>query len=290
MRSAKLVFVRLGHLGLMVLAYLLAAALAGQVFAWFVAEKTAVSDYALAGLLDTLLVFGFYFVASHKLSPWLNSSEGASEKAPVEDRAAIAKSPPQLVFNGGDILKSAATALLILGIPTALLFALGYYSIAQVQTWQLLPLACIALFVQGLSAEVLFRGILFQHLLLWMGPFKATVLLSCVYAGLNMLLDGVHLQVFLTQGLFCSYLCLLYLRTRSLWVTGTFHGIWLCVSFFPGVLDEHWREAAPWVTEVQGSIWLSGGGWGAEASLLTLLILMAASMDCYRKILRPSSA
>lgn len=178
---------------------------------------------------------------------------------------------------------------MLLGVPTILLFAFDFYTISSVQysikslqTWNLVALIMLALMFQGFSTEVLFRGIIFRNLIAWLGPLKATIGFCCVYASLNLLLDGVHLQVFVTHGLFSCILCLIYLMTKNIVVTGVFHGVWLIIAFLPGVLDEHWRDGAPWITEVSGHILLSGGPLGAEASIFCLLLLIAANVYYFR--------
>ena len=56
----------------------------------------------------------------------------------------------------------------------------------------------------------------------------------------------------------------------------------MCIFSVRSVLNEHWRDAAPVITEVNGHFWLSGGHWGAEASLYCLLTLVLVKIYLYK--------
>ncbi|MFT5048418.1 MAG: hypothetical protein ACI8UP_005421, partial [Porticoccaceae bacterium] len=161
-----------------------------------------------------------------------------------------------------------------------MLFLLGQYKVIEIRAWTFLPYAIVALFLQGIASEVLFRGIFFPNIVSWLGKNIAVLLLCTVYASLNLLIDGGHLQVFVGHWLFFCMLSLLYLKTENLWVTGALHGTWLVVAFMPGVVDEHWRDGALIITKVQGARWLTGGQWGAELSIFCIAIMAAASVFC----------
>lgn len=258
---SKLIFSRLGQFILILASYVLALLLAGRVSAVFIAEKTSAWEYALTGTLDAMIVLTLYYLTSGFI---------------------LRKSVTESKIPGGQLVKCTGAAILMLGVPIGLLFLSGFYTVSHFQSWHNVPFVFLALFVQGLSSEVLFRGIIFHHFSLWIGPLKAILVFSVIYAGLNMMLDGASIQVFITHGLFSSFLCLVYLRTKNLWVTGTFHGMWLFMSFLAGVLDEHWRVDAPWITKADGNILISGGQLGPEASLFSLLILLMVNVYFFK--------
>lgn len=269
--KAKRILNESGNFAVMLGSYILAVFTAGQIISLFITEKVSIADFAIAGFLDLLFVLILFVIARRFILkqdvPEFNISSGQF----------------------GQIARVAMLPLLLLGVPTALLFVFDFYTISGVQhsilsfqTWNLVVLTMAALLFQGISSEVLFRGIIFHNLVAWFGPLKATIGFCCVYAALNLLLDGAHLQVFITHGLFSCLLCLIYLNTKNFLATGLFQGVWLITAFLPGVLDEHWREGAPWITEVSGNPLLSGGLLGAEASIFCLLLLVTANVYYFR--------
>jgi membrane protease YdiL (CAAX protease family) len=228
------------------LGYLAAVIMASQLFSLLQPEEKSLSDYAMSSTLDLILVVSSYWFIVHRL-----------ENRPVRE----------LYFNFKPFIYALLAAALILGLPTLILFFIDAYKVIEELSWAELPYVVAALFLQGIAAEVLFRGILYRNIASWKGQSIAVLAVCTVYASLNLLLDGFHIQVFIGQWLFCCILSLIYIQTGNLWVTGSFHGAWLIISFLPGVLDEHGREGAVILTQVEGEIWITGGQWGAELSI-----------------------
>ena len=263
----KSVFAKLGQLFLLLLVYVLALVIAGKIFEFLLGDKSSLHLYAAAGILDAFVIIVAY----------------ASIKKYVLSEEII-----ELKFSASRCLKYATIPVLLLGVSTVFLLVTGFYTIESTRSWQLVPFAFIALFMQGISSEVLFRGIIFNYFLRWFGSNFAILLFCSLYTTLNMFLDGFNLQVFATHWLFCCFLCLLFVRTNNIWLTGVFHGMWLFASFLPGVIDEHWREGAPWITNVVDNSVISGGSLGAEASLISLIGLIALNIYYYVKYIKNS--
>lgn len=244
------------------LGYVLAAVLTNKLLIFWMPEERSFTDYATASVLGFSMTLVIYVV----IAKYLES-----------------RNIHEVKFLARPVARAFFAAVVILLIPTALLFTLGLYQVTEIRSWHLLPSIFIALFFQGMSSEVLLRGILLRHLILWAGPGKATLLLCTLYAAANLMLDGLHPQVFISHWLFCCILCQTYIVTRNLWVTGTFHGTWLFCAFLPGILDEHWREGALVLGQINGSVLLTGGLWGIEASIFCIAILSIVNTYLYRK-------
>lgn len=244
------------------LGYLLAVILASQLFRILQSGDKSLSDYAISSIFDLILVISTYFFIVQKLE---------------------SRSVKELSFDFKSIFYALITALLILGLPILFLFYTDAYMVVEQRTWAKTPYVVIALFIQGIAAEVLIRGIFFRNIASWLGQGVAVLIVCTIYASLNLLIDGLYLQVFIGQWMFCCILSLVYIQTRNLWVTGALHGAWLVISFLPGVLDEHWREGAVILTQVSGDTWVTGGQWGAELSIYCITSLCIANLFLYLK-------
>jgi membrane protease YdiL (CAAX protease family) len=130
-----------------------------------------------------------------------------------------------------------------------------------------LALFCVA----GTAEELCFRGYPFQRLVDSIGPVGAVVVFSALFglvhlgnrshtwlSTLNTMLVGVTLSV-------------AYLRTRALWLPIGLHVSWNVVQGyalgFPvsGIM----LPAALARPEIHGALWLTGGSYGPEGSLLS---------------------
>lgn len=72
---------------------------------------------------------------------------------------------------------------------------------------------------------------------------------------------------------------LIFVRSRTLWAGIANHGAWNAVIFLSGAPlsgQETWRSSAPLETVQSGPAWLTGGTFGPEDSVLTLLVLVPA--------------
>jgi membrane protease YdiL (CAAX protease family) len=134
----------------------------------------------------------------------------------------------------------------------------------------------------GISEEILFRGILFRVVEEFTGTWIAA-LVSGVFFGFAHLgnpdanLWGA-IAIALEAGVL---LAVLYAYTRSLWIVIGFHAAWNVVQGpVLGVIVSGTGSGAPSIfrTSAQGHDLISGGVFGAEASIITVLLLVAATV------------
>lgn len=185
------------------------------------------------------------------------------------------------------------------------LFAFGIYAVTAHQglQWGLLEVAGFLL-VAAMLEELVYRGVLFQTLESAWGTWPALCLQAVVFG-------AVHLEnVFAVNGgawdmvatvvsvtLLGALWALVFVHTRNLWVCGLNHFAWNFTILCSGVplsgIDE-WRATAPLLTEFRGPDWLTGGVFGPENSLVTLvLVAVAVGLLMYfavkrGRVLRPS--
>jgi uncharacterized protein len=130
----------------------------------------------------------------------------------------------------------------------------------------------------ALAEEVAFRGYPYRRLIEAIGPVGATIAMSIVFGIVHMLNpDATWISVLITMlaGLLLS---VAWLRTHGLWLAWGLHFGWNAsmgvlfglpvsgITIFSTVVQ----------TRAIGSSWLTGGDYGPEAALFTILFLLLA--------------
>jgi membrane protease YdiL (CAAX protease family) len=126
--------------------------------------------------------------------------------------------------------------------------------------------------------EVLFRAVLFRILAGWLGTRVAFVASSLLFALAHLPNNGFSLLAFLAVAMAGMLLAAAYLVHRRLWLPLGLHFGWNYT--LDGVFGlSSSGEAAHGIlqTQVSGPQWLSGGGFGVEASLVTVVVLAVAT-------------
>ncbi len=136
--------------------------------------------------------------------------------------------------------------------------------------------ALLLFFVAALMEELLLRGYIFQAFIEGSRVWIALILLSLLFSvahlnnpdstipsSLNIFLAGVLLSV-----------C--YLKTRSLWLpTGLHLGWnWMQGSFWGMGVSGYHVKWSVFTAEAHGADWISGGNFGAEASVFASIIIL----------------
>ncbi len=173
---------------------------------------------------------------------------------------------------------------LIAVLPMMISGALHLQFWLQPRAWGLAALALIALAVATLAMEVAFRGYLFIRLIAAFGPVTATIVLSLVYAVLSSFRpDATGLSILITFFL-AALLSLAYLRTHAIWLSWGLHLGWAAaIAVLLGLpLGGYTTYSDIISTEATGPLWLTGGNYGPEAALFTLLVICAAVPVLYR--------
>jgi hypothetical protein len=146
----------------------------------------------------------------------------------------------------------------------------------------LISLATIA--VATLALEVAFRGFLFQNFINATGPVFATLFLSLAYATLSSFRPNATPLSVLITFFFGVLYSIAYLQTRALWLGWGIHFAWNAAAAIlfglPLAGDAAYNNLI--FTSVTGPYWLTGGPYGPEAALFTLVVLFAAILVLYR--------
>jgi len=160
------------------------------------------------------------------------------------------------------------------------LAVLGVYQISGVNALGvvlLLPLAELVLV--GMAEEMMFRGILFGVTARALGSKAAIVISSLVFALAHLPNDGFSLLAIVAIAAYGVLQAALYMRTRRLWVCiGTHVGWNYCVSqVFSSTVSGHAATDGLLRGELVGKAMLTGGAFGVEASLVTVLLISAVA-------------
>jgi len=156
-----------------------------------------------------------------------------------------------------------------------ILMALGIYRITGMNSWSFMIPAIAMALSSGIFEELLFRGVLFRSVETWFGSWAALVVSSLGF-GLTHLINP---EATLEGALFIAVeagilLAAAYMLTRRLWLGIGFHVAWNYTqsAIFSSIVSGN--EAAQGLirSTVNGPDFLTGGKFGVESSVLSLLL------------------
>jgi hypothetical protein len=160
-------------------------------------------------------------------------------------------------------------------LPMALAGTLYVHLSTAPGTFWLVVLNLATLAVAALAEEVAFRGYPFRSLIDAVGPTGATIIMAMLFGVVHMLNnDATWISVFITM-LAGVLLSLGWLRTHGLWLPWGLHFAWnasLGILFglpVSGITD----FSSVVRTRAIGPVWLTGGYYGPEAALFTIVAI-----------------
>ena len=147
-------------------------------------------------------------------------------------------------------------------------------------------LALAALLIVSLAEEILFRGYIFRRLSAAIGPSWAAILISILFAAwLVSAHTPPNLLIALLDGtLFGLLLALAWLRTHALWLGWGLHFAYrAATAVLLGLPIAGHSEFGSFVDTFRtGPRWLTGGAFGLDAALLTIVFFLIAIPILYR--------
>ncbi|MBY4974033.1 type II CAAX endopeptidase family protein [Streptococcus suis] len=128
--------------------------------------------------------------------------------------------------------------------------------------------------IQGTAEELLTRGWIFSSLSAKHNIPVGILISSLFFTFLHLGNDGISLIPLLDLTLFAILACLVMLKTGNLWVIGGLHAAWNCFqgNVFAFPVSGTQAGQAFIAVETSGPDWLSGGAFGVEGSIISLLI------------------
>lgn len=164
------------------------------------------------------------------------------------------------------------------------LAALGVYRFGGVNSpgmmLMLIPLAELVLV--GMCEEMVFRGIIFGVAERSLGSKAAIVISALVFSLAHLPNDGVSLLAVAVIAVYAVMQAALYMKTRRLWVCIGTHIAWnYCVSqVFSSTVSGHAASDGLLRGELVGNALLTGGAFGVEASLVSLVLIASVAAFC----------
>lgn len=201
----------------------------------------------------------------------------------------IEKRQPTELATQGMARELGAGLLLGAGLVTltfAVLAALGAYQFGGVNApsvMMLLPLAELVLV--GTAEEMVFRGVIFGVTQRALGSKAAIAVSALVFSLAHLPNAGVSVLAIAVIAAYGVLQAALYMKTRRLWACIGTHIAWnYCVSqVFSSTVSGHAAIDGLLRGELVGNAMLTGGVFGVEGSLVTLLVIAAAAAFSLRR-------
>lgn len=166
------------------------------------------------------------------------------------------------------------TGFLLFSAVVAVIAALGGYSVVGTHGWGVLVPVLGLSIASGFSEEIIFRGWFFRLVEQWLGTWIALILSAALFGALHLgnanatLLAGAAIS--LEAGIM---LAAIYLITRRLWAAIGVHAAWnFAQGGIYGIPVSGGATDGVLVPRISGSDLVTGGAFGAEASLPAIVV------------------
>ena len=195
----------------------------------------------------------------------------------IEQRAARELSLRTLPLDG---LAGMAAGAGLFSLVVGLLWLLGGYHVIGVNPQVAWPQVLVAGIGAGVAEEIAFRGALFRMIEEGLGTWAALLGSALLFGGAHAFNPGAtawsSLAIAIEAGLM---LALLYHVTRSLWPCIGLHAAWNVMQGTVYGIPVSGLRADGWLVSYRsGPDWLSGGAFGAEASVVALGVCSLATL------------
>jgi membrane protease YdiL (CAAX protease family) len=193
------------------------------------------------------------------------------EKRPVSELSR----PGALRELGSGLLIGASLLAATMGI----LAALGVYQVTGSDRWTVVIVPLAGLILVGFLEEILFRGILFRIVEESLGSWISLALSAVLFALAHVANADVTLFAMGVTAVAGVFFSAAYMVTRRLWLCTGIHIAW---NFAQGEIFSVTVSGQQSKGLLQGKLvgaeWLTGGAYGAEASVITLVVISAAGL------------
>ncbi len=168
-----------------------------------------------------------------------------------------------------------ATGALLFSLVVGVLWLLGVYHVTGINphvNW--LPQVLVAGIGAGIGEEIIARGVIFRIAEEGRGTWFAVAISALFFGGAHIFNPGATLwssaAIAIEAGVM---LALLYHVTRSLWACIGLHAGWnIMQGTVYGIPVSGGAVDGALISHRTGPVWLSGGVFGAEASVIALLV------------------
>jgi membrane protease YdiL (CAAX protease family) len=194
---------------------------------------------------------------------------------------------PITELSGPGALNELALGLLIgfglFSMIIAVLWALGYYRVTGMNGWSVIIPAIVANVPSGFVQEIIFRGAIFRITRDWLGVWWALGISSILFGLIHILSATATVQSVIAITLEAGVLlAAAYLLTNRLWLPIGIHVAWdlandgIFGAGSSGASGESIRGLLQ--ANLTGPALVSGGSAGVEASVIAVIVTLAASI------------
>jgi len=180
---------------------------------------------------------------------------------------------------------SAIAGSTLIGLTILGLLATGNYEFVALRhqtTW----LGVVgAILTAALLEEAVFRGIVFRLIEERVGTVRALVVQAVIFGALHLFNEGSTMVTVVSVTLIGAFWALIFVYTRNLWAVSVNHFAWNVTIFLSGLPlsgQDAWRARAPLETAEVGSVWLTGGMFGPEDSVVTVVVMTYTVVRLYQ--------
>ena len=175
-------------------------------------------------------------------------------------------------------------------IVTVTMSLCGYYHIKSIQfDWEKQLFSFTLFFLVAVSEEIFFRGILFRMINRRWNLWAALVISALIFGGLHIFNDNATLWSSIAIAIEAgSLLGAAYAYSKNIWLPIGIHWIWNYtqgnILGFPVSGEDNVTSVI--TPEISGPQWLTGGSFGAEASVISAVIGLLISLWFIRKTIQ----
>jgi hypothetical protein len=187
------------------------------------------------------------------------------------------------------LLAGLAAGVLLFSAIIGVLWLLGAYRVVGVNPHAQWVSALLMVGIgAGVGEEIMFRGVLYRLVEEGLGSWAALIVSGLFFGAAHIGNPGATLWAGLAIAIEAGILFgLVFLLTRSLWICIGLHAAW---NFTQGTVygvPVSGFAADGWLVSVRnGPAWLTGGAFGAEASVVALCLCLLVSVVLLRVALR----
>jgi len=169
----------------------------------------------------------------------------------------------------------ASFTVLLLVMRLAGVFSFGRIALHGLDVWKYAAAWAVLLFVGALLEDFFYRGYLQFTLTTGIGFWPAAVITSLLMGGMHYFNPSGHGLGPVSATLYCLVTVLVLRRTGDLWMPLGIHSAWAWAEvYFYGVPDSGYpANGHLFSASFHGNVWLTGGGFGPEASIFNLCLL-----------------
>src|SRR6202451_1537932 len=178
-------------------------------------------------------------------------------------------------FWQGAAISFASFTVLLLVMRLAGVFSFGAIALHGWDVWKYAAAWAVLAFLSALLEDFFYRGYLLFTLTTGIAFWPAALVTSLLMGGLHYFNPSGHGLGPVAATMYCLVTCLVLRRTGDLWMPLGIHAAWAWAEvYFYGVPDSGYpANGHLFSASFHGNPWLTGGGFGPEASIFTLVLL-----------------